>query len=139
MGDFNWDDAKTGALTGAAVGTAVEPGAGTAVGAVGGGLIGGFGGFGGGLFGTMAGTADPNARWGSDNETSDMQKANMGQLHDWAYSNQVDQYGNPLHGQPPSAAQDMLNRNRAVNADRAMATSKAMGGGNPALTAQFNR
>ena len=115
----------------------VEPGLGTAVGAVGGGLIGGFGGFGGGLFNTMSGATKPDERWKGEADRSYQQQANIDQLHDWAYSNRKDQYGNPLYGSMPSAAQDMVNRNRAVNADRAMATSKAMSGGNPALAAQL--
>lgn len=131
MADFNWDDAKSGAFTGAGagamVGTAVMPGLGTvaggAIGAIGGGLIGGFGGFGGGLWDTMSGQIDPNARFGDANAARKDQLANEGTLQQWSAGN------------GPSAAQSLLDRNRAVGQDRAISNAKAGAGGNTALQA----
>lgn len=132
MADFNWDDAKSGAFTGAGVGaaagTAVMPGLGTAAGAViggvGGGLIGGYGGFGGGLWDTMSGQIDPNARYGQDDQSRAAQDQNAARLQQWAQT-----------GQGPSAAQDLLARNRNDAQGRALANTKALSGGNTALAA----
>lgn len=137
MVDFNWDDAKTGAAVGAVGGTAVEPGLGTAVGAVGGGLIGGFSGFGGGLFGTLAGASNPNARWEQEAGARVGETQNIDTLKGWANAGQKDQYGNPVYHNIPSAAQDLLERNRSTGQERALSNAKAMAGGNPALAAQM--
>lgn len=132
MADFNWDDAKSGAFTGAGVGaaagTAVMPGVGTVVGGaaglIGGGLIGGYGGFGGGLWDTLSGQTDPNDRYGQDNQSRAAQNQNAAQLQQWAQT-----------GQGPSAAQDLLARNRNDAQGRALSNTKALSGGNTALAA----
>lgn len=124
MADFNWDDAKSGATVGAVAGTAVSPGIGTAVGGIGGGLIGGFGGFGGGLWGQMSGQVDVGKRYGGDISSRAEQTQNIGTLGQWA------------HGQgDPSAAQDLLARNRSEGQQRALGNAKALSGGNPGLVA----
>jgi hypothetical protein len=122
MVDFNWDDAKSGAAVGAVAGTAVSPGIGTAVGGIGGGLIGGFGGFGGGLWNNLSGQSDPGARYGGVNEITTPMKENEARLKDWAYT-----------GNGPSAAQDLLERNRSEGQQRALASAKSAAGGNPML------
>lgn len=149
MADFNWDDAKSGAFTGAGAGavagTAVMPGIGTVagglIGGIGGGLIGGYGGFGGGLFDTLSGQSDPDNRFknGGISGTEKAMAQNEGVLHDWAYAPQgrKDQYGNVIQGPAPSAAQDLLSRNRAEGQGRALSNAKSMAGGNPALAAQL--
>jgi hypothetical protein len=134
MADFNWDDAKSGAVTGgvagATAGTMVMPGVGTAVGGaaglIGGGLIGGFGGFGGGLWDTMSGQVDPGARYGAEKGTRAEMVDNSGVLRDWAYT-----------GKGPSAAQDLLARNRSEGQQRALSNAKALSGGNAALAGQM--
>ncbi len=151
MADFNWDDAKTGAFTGAGTGalagTAIMPGVGTVVGGVGGaligGMIGGGGGFGGGLFDTLSGRSDPDERFGVGGikGTEKQMAQNEGVLQQWAYNpgGRKDQYGNFLPGQgpAPSAAQDLLSRNRSEGQGRALSNAKSMAGGNPALAAQL--
>lgn len=136
MADFNWDDAKTGAVTGgvagATAGTMVMPGVGTVVGGaagvIGGGLIGGMGGFGGGLWDTMSGQADPDRRFDAEGikGTAQAMRANEQRLGDWAYT-----------GKGPSAAQGLLERNRSEGQMRALSNAKSMGGGNAALSAQL--
>lgn len=144
MADFNWDDAKSGAVTGgvagATAGTMVMPGVGTlaggAIGAVGGGLIGGYGGFGGGLWDTLSGQSDPNSRFdtGGIQDPSKKMVANEGVLGNWAYNpnGTKDQYGN-VHNKAPSAAQDLLERNRSAGQERALSSAKAMSGNNAGL------
>ncbi len=134
MADFNWDDAKsgatTGAIAGASAGTMVMPGLGTlaggAIGLVGGGLIGGYGGFGGGLWDTLSGQTDTSQYFGESNDVAKAQAGNEQMLGNWAYS-----------GKGPSAAQDLLARNRSEGQMRALSNAKSMGAGNPALTAQL--
>lgn len=134
MADFNWDDAKSGAFTGAGVGaaagTAVMPGVGTVVGgaagAIGGGLIGGFGGFGGGLWDTMSGQIDPNARYGDEAQARKQQVANDQTLQNWAYT-----------GNGPSAAQGVLERNRATGQAQALSNAKELSGGNMGMAARL--
>lgn len=146
MADFNWDDAKSGAVTGgvagATAGTMVMPGLGTlaggAIGAVGGGLIGGYGGFGGGLWDTLSGQSDPDARFGAGEIKQPQQAmvANEGVLGSWANNPQGvrDQYGT-VHGKAPSAAQDLLERNRSSGQERALSSAKALSGNNAGLAA----
>lgn len=133
--DFNWDDAKSGATVGAVAGTAVEPGLGTAVGAVGGGLIGGFGGFGGGLWGDMSGQTSSTSRYGSTKQLGQKMAGNEQVLQDWAYhpEGRKDQYGTQLTPAAPSAAQDLLARNRSEGQQRSLSNAKALSGGNAAL------
>ena len=134
MADFNWDDAKTGAMTGAGTGalagTAVMPGIGTAVGAIGGGLLGGMigggGGFGGGLFDTLSGRANPDPRFAGAEQQGQRMEQNANTLQNWAYS-----------GNGPSAAQALLERNRSEGQGRAISNAKSLAGGNPALAAQL--
>jgi hypothetical protein len=134
MADFNWDDAKsgaaTGAVTGATAGTMVMPGIGTVVGGVGGallgGMVGGGGGFGGGLWDTLSGQTDTGDYFGGANEAEVRMKQNEGVLQNWAQT-----------GNGPSAAQNLLARNRSEGQMRALGNAKAMGAGNPALTAQL--
>jgi hypothetical protein len=134
MADFNWDDAKsgaaTGAVTGASAGTMVMPGVGTVVGGVGGallgGMIGGGGGFGGGLWDTLSGQTDTGQSFGDANQTGARMQQNEGMLQNWAQT-----------GNGPSAAQSLLARNRSEGQMRALGNAKAMGAGNPALTAQL--
>lgn len=135
MVDFNWDDAKSGATVGAVAGTAVEPGVGTAVGAVGGGLIGGFGGFGGGLWNNMSGQSNVDRRYGADVPDRAAETSNINTLEGWANAGQKDQYGNLVHPNVPSAAQDLLNRNQSAGQQRAESNAKALAGGNTALAA----
>ena len=134
MADFNWDDAKsgatTGAVAGASAGTMIMPGLGTlaggAIGAVGGGLIGGYGGFGGGLWDTLSGQVDTGQYFGESNDVAKRQSQNEGMLQNWAQT-----------GNGPSAAQNLLARNRSEGQQRALSNAKSMGAGNPALTAQL--
>lgn len=134
MADFNWDDAKsgaaTGAVAGAGAGTMVMPGIGTVVGGVigglGGGLIGGGGGFGGGLWDTLSGQTKTEGFFGDANQIGGRMAQNDDVLQNWAQT-----------GNGPSAAQNLLARNRSEGQQRALANAKSMGAGNPALTAQL--
>ncbi len=139
MVDFNWDDAKTGATVGAVAGTAVMPGVGTAVGGVGGGLIGGLGGFGGGLWDTVSGQTNPDDRFETVGvqDPSRRMEENEKVLHGWANAGAKDQYGNDLYGKAPSAAQDLLERNRSSGQQRAISNAKAIGGNDPGLVANL--
>lgn len=147
MADFNWDDAKsgaaTGAVTGATAGTMIMPGIGTVAGGVigglGGGLIGGYGGFGGGLWDTLSGqTSTTDTFKGADSAEKAMRQ-NESTLQSWANGGAAmkDQYGNTIQAAAPSAAQNLLERNRSEGQQRALSNAKAMGGGNAALTAQL--
>ncbi len=136
MADFNWDDAKSGAtaggVAGATAGTMVMTGVGTVVGGaagvIGGGLIGGFGGFGGGLWDAMSRQSDPDKRFDAEGikGTAQAMRANEQTLGNWAYS-----------GNGPSAAQDLLARNRSEGQQRALSNAKALSGGNAALAGQM--
>lgn len=134
MADFNWDDAKsgagTGAVAGASAGTMIMPGLGTlaggVIGGLGGGLIGGYGGFGGGLWDTLSGQTDTGQFFNDANGALAKQTQNEGVLQQWAQT-----------GNGPSAAQNLLARNRSEGQQRALSNAKAMGGGNPALQAQL--
>jgi hypothetical protein len=134
MADFNWDDAKSGAVTGgvagASAGTMVMPGLGTlaggAIGAIGGGLIGGYGGFGGGLWDTLSGQVDTSKYFQDPDATNLKMQQNENVLGQWAQT-----------GNGPSAAQNLLARNRSEGQQRALSNAKSMGAGNPALTAQL--
>jgi hypothetical protein len=114
---FDWGGAGTGAGFGALAGTAIMPGIGTAIGAVGGGLIGG-----------MAGDVT-EGNWDRRFDKADAsyvaQNDNIGDLKEWS------------EGRGPSAAQDLLERNRSDVSQRSLAYAKAGAGGNPALAAQM--
>ncbi len=106
---FDTGGAATGALSGAAAGTAIMPGIGTAIGAIGGGLFGGF--FGGEQEAAMS---------EEEKQVRRMQMANLQQLQ------------NQASGKVASAAQPMIEHNRAENAARMVGTAKTLGG-DPAL------
>lgn len=106
---FDTGGAATGAISGAAAGTAIFPGIGTAIGAIGGGLLGGF--FGGEEEAVMS---------EEEKQIRQMQMANLQRLQSQA------------QGGGTSAAQKMVEHNRAENAARQVGTAKALGG-DPAL------
>lgn len=130
---WSWENAGGGALAGASIGgtagTMVMPGVGTAVGAVGGGLIGGaLGGMGGlgGIMDNMQGVTDAGGWWAQQNDARRRQEQDTNVVRNWA-----------LTGQGPSAAQQMVNANRAQNAAQMVGAAKSMPGGNPALANQM--
>lgn len=130
---WSWENAGGGALAGASIGatagTMVMPGVGTAVGAVGGGLIGGvvggFGGFG-NIMDNMTGVVNPEADQSREVEMRNQQMAEQGVLSNWA-----------MTGNGPSAAQRLLEMNRAQNAAQQIGMAKSMPGGNAALANQL--
>lgn len=114
---WDWAGAGTGAGFGALAGTAVMPGIGTLIGGAAGGLIGGLA--------SDATGADFNHRFNKANDDFLLQGENLQDLDRWA------------DGNGPSAAQDLLQRNRSEGQQRALAYAKATSGGNPALAAQM--
>lgn len=130
---WSWENAGGGAMAGAAIGgtagTMVMPGVGTAVGAVGGGLIGGvLGGMGGlgGIMDNMQGVVNADAGSGAQHLQRDRQLTEQNVLSNWA-----------MTGNGPSAAQQLLQQNRAQNAAQQIGMAKSMPGGNAALANQL--
>lgn len=111
--EFDDEGAATGAIGGAAVGTAIMPGVGTVLGGLGGAAIGGF------LGGALSGTADVDQYAARSNAIGARQTQNADMLGQWART-----------GQGPSAAQAMVQRNRAENAAQQVGMAKTMGGDN---------
>mgnify|MGYP001033298388 CR=1 FL=1 len=107
---FDTGGAASGALSGAAAGTAVMPGIGTAVGAIGGGLLGG-----------LLGGAEEAEMSEEEKQIRRMQLANLQRLEQRAAGRGI-----------PSAAEQMVQHNRAENAGRQMSFAKSLGG-DPAL------
>ncbi len=107
--EFDTEGAATGAATGAVVGS-VFPGVGTAAGAIGGGLIGGF------MGNSLSAQTSPYYGEGQANQAYAVQGDALGMMRAGAM------------GQGPSAAQQMVERNRSQNAAQAVGMAKSMGG-----------
>lgn len=123
---WSWEDAGGGAMVGGAVGTMIMPGAGTLIGAGAGGLIGGMGGFG-NIFDNMTGqTSTSNIHSRNQGLARGMQNKGLQTVGHWG-----------LTGQGPSAAQGLVEMNRAQNAANMVGSAKSMPGGNPALSNQL--
>jgi hypothetical protein len=112
---WNWDAAGAGAVGGGVAGTMIMPGVGTAAGAIGGGLLGG-------LMGDKLAAQSPgtngltNQQWGRNQQVGNIQNLQA-----------------QAAGMGPSAAQGMIEKNRADNAARAMGQAKSMPGGDHVL------
>lgn len=112
---WNWEAAGAGATGGAVAGTMVAPGFGTVVGGVGGGLLGG-------LLGDSLSAQQPssgylkNQEWGRNQQVGNIQGLQA-----------------QAAGMGPSAAQGMIEKNRADNAARALGYAKSMPGGDHVL------
>ena len=124
-----WKTAVAGAGTGAVIGAPLGP-----IGMAGGAVIGGVGGYlaegAGDVWDTLSGTGfDPNARFDQADQSRGQQQQAGKVVGNWA-----------MTGNGPSAAQQMLERNRAGNAATAIGAAKAMNtSGNPALGARMGQ
>lgn len=120
------ESAGTGAATGAVAGSIV-PGLGTAGGAL-------IGGAAGGLYGYFKNKSLADMLAGSGTDIAGLLAGPGASLAQQAqYVDAAGQWG--LTGNGPSAAQAMLESERAGANQRALSTAKSMAGGNPALAA----
>lgn len=122
-----WKTATAGAATGATVGAPLGP-----VGMAGGALIGGAAGYlaegAGDVWDTLSGTGfNADSRFGEANQSRGQQQQAGQVVGNWA-----------MTGQGPSAAQAMLERNRAGNTAAAVGAAKSAGAGsNPHLASRY--
>jgi hypothetical protein len=120
------EGAGTGALYGGTVGSVI-PGIGTVGGAV-------IGGVGGGLYGYFKNKSLADVLGGSGTNVSGLLSGPESAVRDQENMvGSVENWG--LRGTGPSAAQAMLASQRAAATQQALAQSKSMAGGNPALQA----
>lgn len=110
MSSFDTKGAMAGAGMGAMAGTMVMPGVGTAVGAGAGLLLGGF------MGNDLSAQSDPYFGERGQTESRGLQ-GNTFRMANMA-----------AQGRGPSAAQQMVEQNRAQNANRAIGMAKSMGG-----------
>jgi hypothetical protein len=125
-GENTLSGAGTGALVGGAAGS-VLPGVGTAIGA-------GVGAVGGGLYGYFKNKSLSDVLSGAGTDVTGSLSGPMASLDtQQGLVNTAAQWGTTGNG--PSAAQAMLERERAAANARALGQAKSMAGGNPALQA----